>query len=368
MPNKLTIDIFIERSNKIHNNKYDYTLVEYKNSKTKVKIICPIHGVFEQIPNSHLLGFGCYKCSIEELSKNMTKTTKKFITDSKNIHYNKYDYSLVDYKGNKTKVKIICPHHGVFEQTPNNHLSGYGCPTCGGTKQLTKLDFIKRANKIHNFKYNYLIDNYENMHINIKILCPIHGEFTQKPYLHLNGQGCPLCRYILSASKLKMNLKDFIERSNIIHNNKYDYSLVKYKNSKTKVKIICPHHGVFEQTPNAHLSKQSCPVCKESKGEKQIRNILIKNNIKYISQKKFIGCKNILPLPFDFYLPYYNICIEFDGKQHYEPNDFFGGIKTLEKQKINDELKNIFCNKNNIKLIRIKYNDDINNLLNLIYI
>jgi len=119
---KLTTIDFIEKSINIHGNKYDYSLVEYVGSKMKVKIICRIHGVFEQIPTHHLNGVGC--------SGNKKYTTEEFIKKATKIHNNRYDYSLVDYINTNTKVKIICKKHGIFEQTPKKHLKGQECPKC----------------------------------------------------------------------------------------------------------------------------------------------------------------------------------------------------------------------------------------------
>jgi len=350
---------FIEKSNLIHSNKYDYSLVDYKNNKTKVKIICPIHGIFEQTPYHHICRKqGCSKCS-----KKYKPNTKEFIDKCLKIHENRYDYSLVDYKNNKTKIKIICPIHGIFEQTPNNHINlKQKCPFCEKNIPTTE-EFINECKKIHENRYDYSLVDYKNNKTKIKIICPIHGVFEQYPYAHLKKkQGCNLC--------YKKNMFDdiytFIEKSNLIHNNKYDYSLTNYINSKTKVKIICPKHGVFEQIPNDHINGSGCPKCKESIGEKIIRDILDWKNVFYQCQKSFDNCKNINKLTFDFYLPKYNICIEYDGEQHYKPIEFFGGSISLKKQKIRDGIKTRFCKENDIKLIRIGYNENINEKLSKI--
>ena len=126
---------FIIDAKKIHDDKYDYSLVEYKHSGTKVKIICPTHGVFEQSPANHLKGRGCPKCAGDKTRILKQSNRGEFATKSYLIHDEKYDYSLVDYKNSGTKVKIICPTHGEFEQTPDDHLSGSGCPKCAGDKQ-----------------------------------------------------------------------------------------------------------------------------------------------------------------------------------------------------------------------------------------
>jgi very-short-patch-repair endonuclease len=279
------------------------------------------------------------------------------------IHNNKYDYSLVEYKNMKTKVKIICPIHGVFEQNLNNHIyKKYGCPDCGGTKKINTEEFIKKSKKIHNNKYDYSLVEYKNMKTKVKIICPIHGEFEQEPRHHLNNSGCQICN-----GGVKYNNKIFIINAIKTHGNKYDYSLVDYKNNNTNIKIICPIHGVFEQNPNNHISKKyGCPICSESKGEKQIRLYLQENNVKYERQKKFKDCKYKYPLPFDFYLIEYDLCIEYDGEQHYKSFDFFGGDKRLKIQQKKDKIKNDFCEKNNINLLRIKYDENIYEKLNFL--
>ena len=124
-------------------------------------------------------------------------------------------------------------------------------------------------------------------------------------------------------------------------------------------KIICNKHDVFEQTPSKHLSGNGCPICRESKGENIISNYLKNENISFIRQYKFSDCKNVLQLPFDFYIPILNLCIEFNGIQHYEEVKGWGGIKKLKRQIVNDNIKQKYCHNNSIKLLVIKYNEDV---------
>ena len=287
---------------------------------------------------------------------NKISNTNEFITKAKIKHSDKYNYLLVNYINAKTKIKIICLIHGEFEQTPNKHLNGRGCPKCSGNFMDTNY-FIEKAKIKHADKYDYTLVNYLNNKTKIKIICPIHGEFQQSPDNHLNGQGCGKC-----CGKNKTT-KELIKQLITKHGNKYDYSLVEYKNSETKIKIICPIHGIFKQNHNMHLKGQGCPFCKESKGENEIKKKLIENNVNFIRQKTFNECRHIRPLPFDFYLPDHNICIEYHGKQHYESIPFFGGIKTFEKQQKNDEIKKQYCVNNNIKLIVVPYNKNNNNMI-----
>jgi hypothetical protein len=249
---------FIKKSKLVHGDIYDYSLVEYNGCKSKVKIICKEHGVFEQKPTYHLLR-GCKRCLYD---KRMI-STDTFIKKSKIIHNNIFDYSLVEYNGCKNKVKIICKEHGIFEQTPDNHLRKRGCPTCCGNQLSTKKLIIEKFISKHGNLYDYSLIEYKGDKINIKIICKKHGIFEQTPNNHYRGTMCPTCS---SVSKFKNN-EEFISNCIKKHGNKYDYSLVEYKNSLEKVEIICKKHGTFTQKPNNHLNGQGCPICKESKGE-----------------------------------------------------------------------------------------------------
>lgn len=208
---------------------------------------------------------------------------------------------------------------------------------------------------IHGDRYDYTLVDYLNSKSKVIIWCHTHGYFTQQPNSHISGKGCPGC----DIDNRTLKVEDFIRVSNEIHNNKYDYSLSNYKNSRTKIDIICKEHGIFKQAPYHHKSNEGCPVCKSSKGEKKILSFLIENNIKFERQKTFDGCESKYKLRFDFYLVEYNICIEFDGEYHFKPIDNWGGIEKLKNVKLKDDIKNNFCIKNNINLIRITYLDDI---------
>lgn len=356
---KFTIKDFIKKSNGVHKNKYDYSLVEYKNIFTPVKIICPIHGEFVQIPNSHLNGSGCSICGNLLKGKSQILSLDSFIKKAIIKHENKYDYSFVEYKNSKSKIKIHCPIHGEFYQTPGKHLSGQGCPKCGteiliNSRRSNTEDFIIKAKQIHGEKYDYSLINYINNSTKVKIICPVHGIWEQKPEGHLNGKGCRKC----SGSE-KLTTEIFIRKSSDIHDNKYDYSLVNYTGHYDKVKINCPVHGIFEQGAGSHLSGIGCPRCSESKGEKEIFNYLVQRGIVFETQKTFEGCHYKKKLRFDFYLPEHNLCIEYDGKQHFEPIKYYGGQKGLEIIQTKDNIKVDFCKSNNINLLRIRFDDII---------
>lgn len=357
MSKKLTSEEFIEKAKKIHGNKYNYSKVEYIDAHTKVCIICPIHGEFWQMPYSHLNGNGCKKCGYDSSSKKVIKSREEFIFEAKNVHGNKYDYSMVKYINNHTKVCIICPIHGEFWQKPNDHLNGHGCPSCSNVAKYTTESFVRKAKEIHGNKYDYSKAVYVNAHTKVCIICPIHGEFWQMPYCHLQGDGCRKCQY--SNLKNKFTSRKFIEKAKNIHGDRYDYSKVEYINSKTKVCIICKEHGEFWQTPNHHLRGVGCPSCQNSKLENKTSLLLMLKKIEYINKKhfKWLGKQHL-----DFFLPRYNIAIECQGIQHF--CGWAHDIESLKHIQKWDKKKKQLCEENGIKLYYINYNDDVETKLN----
>ena len=307
-----SVEKFIDEAKELHGNKYDYSKVEYVNSKTKVCIICPEHGEFLQTPNNHLKGSGCPKCHFKKLGDERKIGNKDLIERAIKIHGNKYDYSKVEYVNNRTKVCIKCPKHGEFFITPDSHLyQKSGCPKCSG-QYMDREYFIECANRIHNNKYDYSKVKYVNNRTKVCIICHEHGEFLQTPHNHLSGQGCNEC----GGSK-KLTNETFEKKAKDIHGKKYDYSKANYVNQKTKVCIICPEHGEFWQNANSHLNGRGCPKCKMPLLEKKVEKILNENNIKYIHQyrnKDIFGLQSL-----DFYLPDYNLGIECQGEQHFRP-------------------------------------------------
>lgn len=286
------------------------------------------------------------------------KDTQHFIDKSNLIYNNKYDYSSAEYVSNSKKVKIICPEHGEFFTTPGNHYAGTECKTCKQNEK--KKHYLIKACKIHKDKYDYSEVNFTYLNDYVQIICPAHGEFIQtlQAHIHLKN-GCPSC-----FGNKKFTEEEIIGKAKTIHNNIYDYSKTRLKNVDTKIIIICNKHGEFLQTPFNHINnKHGCPSCQTSKGELIIENYLIKNNINYIREKTFIDCKNVRKLPFDFFLPDQNLLIEFDGIQHFKPVDFFGGEEGFKILKQNDTIKNEYCLENNIRLIRIKFNKNIEECL-----
>lgn len=193
---------FIKKARNVHGDKYDYSKSLYLGSREKIEIICPLHGSFFQLATNHLSGKGCKECSKIQVIKNQSSNTEDFINKARNVHGDIYDYSLVNYKNNHTQVEIICTEHGKFLQSPKDHLSGKGCSSCGR----------ERSNE------------------DIK-------------------------------SRMMLSGDEFINRANEVHGDKYDYSLVDYKDTRTKIEIICKEHGKFLQSPNKHIQGRGCPIC-----------------------------------------------------------------------------------------------------------
>ena len=211
MPRKLTTEEFVDRARKIHGDKYDYSKVEYINTKKKVCIICPEHGEFWMKPNDHLSRkYGCHKCGWIEEGKNARKTVDEFIREAREKYGDVYDYSKVVYEKNNKKVCIISHETdaygveiGEFWQTPANHIAyGYS----GDMVPVTTERFIARAKKIHGDLYSYNKTIFNNSKTKVIISCPIHGDFEQLPHLHLRGEGCPKCKNKSVLEKRVRNL------------------------------------------------------------------------------------------------------------------------------------------------------------------
>jgi hypothetical protein len=208
------------------------------NASTKVKIICPEHGIFEQTPQGHFKGVGCITCVRNR--ETLRSNTDEFIIKSKKIHGEIYDYSKTIYVKDSEKLIVTCVKHGDFLTTPNNHLRGKGCPKCTG-RYKTKTEIINEFINVHGDKYDYSLVDFKLMRDNVKIICKEHGIFEQGIHRHKNGSNCPKC-----VGGVKYTLSDFITKVKEVHGNKYDYSLTTYTNANSKIKIKCREHGVVE--------------------------------------------------------------------------------------------------------------------------
>lgn len=352
MPRKLTTKEFVKRAIAKHGkNRYIYDNVKYIRGVSKVEIICPVHGSFQQKASLHLEGSGCPQCGLIRTHELKRNTTAAFIRKAKLVHGDRYCYDTVKYYGCNTHVEIICPLHGPFFQTPTKHLQGSGCPICGGSHKKTSEVFIQEAQKVHGNKYDYSLVDYVNDRTKVKIACPKHGLFEQLPTHHLRKCGCRKCYDEYNSSKrlfdqtlflqkakdthgdtydysksiykgMRFNLEiicrthgsfwqtphmhlqghgcpkcigkyrtteEFVQLAKEVHGDRYDYSKTIYKGTNYKVLITCPKHGVFEQKAHVHLTGSGCPNCKRSKGEEKIAAFLKTHNIEFIQGYSFVN-------------------------------------------------------------------------------
>ena len=349
----MSTDKFISRSKAKFGNLFTYSNTTYVNRSTQITITCHVHGDVETLPYLHLnYRYGCPKCNCES-----TKSANKTMLIERSIitHAGKYDYSRVDYVNSNDSVEIICPTHGSFYTGLHNHSTGVRCMQCTrDDDRLTLEEFISKSRDKHGDRYSYRKVEYVTNASMVIIICPKHGEFTQRAASHLAGCRCKQC-YIEDNW---IDVDKFINDAKSIHGSKYDYSKVIYIGSKKKVEIICPIHGSFWKSPNSHISSRSgCRSCIESKGEVAIKSILAKYSIKFIQEYK------IQPYQYryDFYLPELHVFIEYNGHQHYKPVDVFGGksahLKTVKNDKIKNQLVRDVAG--HLVTISYKYSDPV---------
>jgi len=299
-----TKEQFIEKANRHHMGKYDYSEVVYKTKEDKVCIICPHHGPFEQRAGSHMRGSGCSICgsiaSVANKCLDKEGDLADFMDKANRKHGNKYDYSKIKYTKRSDSIIIICPRHGEFTKAATIHLNGSGCTECSREDAIGRgklsIDVLKsRFIAIHKNKYDYSkIEDYNSVRDKITIICKEHGEFTQRICDHLSGSGCSIC-----CDRTQWTTELFIKESNKKYNDKYDYSQVVHEGVDKPIAIICPIHGEFHQTAYNHLKSQfGCPACAEVQRRKSKRNdvekLIIKakevhNNIYSYDKFEYIG-------------------------------------------------------------------------------
>ena len=313
-----TQETFIAKAKSIH-PEYDYSKSIFKTTSDKLVVTCPEHSDFEITPNHLFAGQGCPKCRYIKSANSKRRSLDEVIKLANEVHENKYDYSqMTEYKNDREKYPIVCPEHGIFYMSMNAHIKAkQGCPVCGKSQSIenrttTFEEFKKKANKIHKGFYTYP-EGFTTLNDKITIICPKHGEFKQKASNHLNGQGCPLCKNEKISQAKTSNTDEFIEKARKIQGDKYDYSQTEYINNTKHVKIICPQHGAFYQTPSNHLQGYGCPKCTplHSKCEDEIYNFLanLLGEDAVIQRDRII----LAPKEIDIYIPSLKIGIEYDG-------------------------------------------------------
>lgn len=292
---KVTELEFIERARSVHGDKYDYGDLRYKGTQGKARIVCPVHGEFFQRAADHLNGHGCVPCIAAPRVEWKKVPLEEFVSRSRLVHGDKYDYSKVRYNSINDKVVIVCPLHGDFSMSADKHSA--------------------------------------------------------------SGQGCRRCADIENGISQRRTIDEFLAMARKVHGDFYDYGKVEYAGNKRKVTIVCPVHGEFKQAPSNHWGGDGCPECKQSQGERLVADILNGLGLSYQVEKRFDDCRIVKTLPFDFFVEMdgAGYLIEFHGEQHYRPLRFFGGDRAFAKRQDNDKYKAEWAHDNNYKLIVIPY-------------
>lgn len=331
----------------------------YIDAKTKILHRCKVDGnEWLPQPASVLQGHGCPKCYFRKSSSDRMKSHEDYLQELYEI--NKNIEPIEQYMGNDIKIKHRCFIDGnIWLVSPHMTLSGTGCPKCAlRSKTMSHKEYVCRLYDIS--PHIIVLGKYINANTKILHKCLIDGnEWFARPHQMLGGSDCPICD---QRNRTKTH-EQYVQE--VAVSNPNIEILGKYVNNKTEIECRCKIDG-YIWTPRADsiLFDTGCPMCNLSHGEKEISNYLTLHHIDFIPQYTFDDCRNTFCLPFDFYLPSYNICIEYDGEQHFRPIDFWGGEDGFRKRKTNDGIKNNFCSLSNIKLLRIRYDKDVTVELN----
>ena len=355
MPKKLTLEQVIEKFKKVHGDRFDYSLVDYKNMNSRVDIICEKGHTFDQKPSEHLRGYGCRFCA-----GNVKITKEQFLQRVKKL-FPLHDYSNSDLtlKSDDTIEAYCTVHEKYFKTTRKNCLSGSnGCKLCV-VNYYDKETFVNYANKLHNNKYDYSKFKYIDSATESIIICPLHKEFKKSPNLHTSQlQGCPICSRLSTANKRKSNTEEFIQKAVLKHGDKYDYSLVEYKTSGDNVEIICKKHNyVFRQTPSNHLRYTfCCPLCL-NENTTSVQELNLSKWLERFSsvvlsfRPSWLKLDTKEPCEIDIYIPELNLGIEYNGTYWHS---------SKKKEKDYHQRKYNICKQNCIDLIHIFEFEDLN--------
>ena len=344
-------------------------------------------------------------------------TREEFLIRARDKHGYKYEYPNLNDKVLSTDNIDIVYNGEFYRQKVVKHITLGRCPE-KNTPIKTTEQFIKEAEEVWGKgKYDYSLTEYKGSLKYVKIIYQgiifvqsAIGHLRSAPELNMNRdwfikrardkwgddrydyslveykdcktkvkiiynktgeifEQCP-SNHLYSAPEnivlaVRKTTEQFIKESNEVHECKYTYEKTEYVKNNVKVIITCPLHGDFPQRAQAHIQGAGCPTCRESKGEKKIAKYLDKIDVSYYRQHRFGDCRNIRQLPFDFYLPKYRTVIEFDGEQHYRPIDYFGGLDSYNRLKEHDGIKNDYCEENYIDLIRIRF-DQIDDIFDIL--
>ena len=291
------------------------------------------------------------------------KTNEEYVKECKSKGY---DLPVEEYINSRTKINHLCGKCGnVYNQTPHSHLNGNGCPKCYGTPKKTMEEYIKDCKKL-SLDLPISNEKYRGNKVKIKHICKNNHVYSQSPNSHLTQkQGCPKCGRIRVVDKLVKTTQQYVKECNKMG---IDLPIEEYKGSRVPIKHKCSKGHIYKQIPYMRLYYGcGCPICNQPRGEHFIQNYLNINNISYAIQKTFNDLKDKTYLSYDFYLPKKKVLIEYQGLQHYEAKDYFGGKKQLKKQQYHDKLKHDYALNNGYTLLEPTYKlntqEKVNNYL-----
>ena len=374
MSRQKTHDEFVADLEKINENIH--VVGKYVRAAEKIQVACNICGyTWSATPNNLLRGKGCPACS-----KTKKLTHEDFVNRLIN---NGVNVTLLDnFKRRRDRIRVMCNVCGhIWEPSGDSlllhnseEMAGHGCPICAakirGVNQMnTRDEIIRRINNIHN--NIEMVGEYRGIHTNTEFLCLTCGtKWEAMPGNVIRSQiCCPNCviKYIKDLNTVSN--EEFVKK--LHERNPRVIPLDEYTAAKDKMRFKCKKcNNIWSATANSALNGHSCPRCTMSFGEIFISSILNENHVKYETQHKFADCRNINQLPFDFYLNNFNACIEYDGIQHFESVEVFGGDDALIYTKLHDQIKTDYCSTHGIKLLRVNCfmdEDEIkNNILSFI--
>ena len=376
---------FLKRAWEIHGDKYDYTKTKYTNIRTRVTITCPDHGDFVQTPSAHvhlrynahhdaMMASGCPQCATYRAAHSRRITPDQY----NEILKEKKGGTIIaiePYFNNRTNIKhqcTVCQH--VWSPRPANVLSGGGCPPCSlkqraQAQMKTPEQFLIDAKNVHGDKYDYSKTVYTGAFEKVTITCPIHGDFEQAASSHTKGSGCFECglevtQEAFAKNYVPLTTAQFIQKAKEVHGDRYDYSKTKWVKATVPVVITCKEHGDFMLGhPHGHVSQgRGCPLCcaNRTRTEGQFRETLEE----YFSKFGDYKFPSIFPkwlrnpnsghvLQLDGYCEELQLAFEFQGRQHYEPIDFYGGELNLIKVRRRDDFKKTICAREGVTLLCI---------------
>lgn len=347
--------VFIEKARAIYGDSYNYSSIDFIDSKTPIRLHCQLHGEFIVRPAGHLNGQHCRKCKQSANALlNAKKVAARFIQKAKLVHGDRFDYSRAHETDSEGRALIICPVHGEFWQLKNNHLSGRGCRLCSNRARTTTVEeFIARSQKAHGenaFDYSK-VKQFATSRDQVEIICRVHGPFLQIARDHMRGVGCQRC----SIERTKITFSEFLERARAVHGDRYGYLEESWRVDPQFITVVCPDHGPYQQNWQNHCIGMGCSKCKSQVSKPEIEifealSLAIPESIRQ-SVRSVISPKEL-----DIWIPELRLAVEFNGTAYHDKSIWAKSLRNtdIRSRELN---KTMLCEELNIRLIHI-WEDD----------